>query len=268
MLSRAQVCEACAASVGAQRVEGLCHRCGDAMGVESARFASAMGLAECTMCRLAAPEFERAVAFAVYDEELREMLHLLKFNGMRGIAEAVLREGMAQAMLTLEAEAARELVVVPVPLFAAKEKKRGFNQATVLAQAGIGMLKTLRPEWSLELRTDVLQRVKDTRAMFALDPSARRRSLQGAFRVGDEDAIAGREVMLVDDIMTTGATARECARVLKRAGAAKVWVVTMARAHGADRMESVTADGMPDVAMWDAAVSLTSRTQIRQTGNG
>ena len=223
------------------------------MGMESARFAAGMGVSECANCRLAPPEFERAVAFAVYDEEVREMLHLLKFNGMRKIADAVLGDGMASAVLQLEGSAAKELVVVPVPLFAARQRSRGFNQAQVLAEAGLARLRKMRPSWGLELKANVLRRVKDTNALFTLDPSARRRSLRGAFRVEDAASIRGREVLLIDDIMTTGATARECSRVLRRAGAAKVWVVTMARAHGAARTASEIAIGLPrDVAMWDA----------------
>jgi len=247
-LMGAQVCEACVGRVGPQ-TQALCSRCGDAMGMESARFAAAMGESECTMCRLAPPEFERAVAYAVYDEEVREMLHLLKFNGMKRIAEAVLGDGMASAVLQLEGFAARELVVVPVPLFGARQRSRGFNQAQVLAEAGVAKLRRLRPSWKLRVEAGTLTRVKDTRAMFAMDPSERRKSLRGAFRVVDAEAVRGREVLLIDDIMTTGATARECARVLVRGGAAKVWVATMARAYGAGAARSAR-DG--DVAMWDA----------------
>jgi len=217
------------------------------MGMESARFAGAMGMTECTMCRLTPPEFERAVAFAIYDEEVREMLHLLKFQGMRHIADAVLGDGMASAVLQLEGVAANELLVVPVPLFAVRERSRGFNQARVLAEAAIARLRRLKPAWKLDLRSDVLSRVRDTNALFAMDPSARRKSLRGAFRVVNAEAVRGREVLLVDDIMTTGATARECSRVLMRAGAAKVWVVTMARAQA----ESGVARSS-EVAMWDA----------------
>ena len=71
------------------------------MGMESARFAGAMGVGECTMCRMAPPEFARAVAFASYDNEIREMLHLLKFDGQRGLAEHVLGEWLAAAVLKL-----------------------------------------------------------------------------------------------------------------------------------------------------------------------
>ena len=222
------------------------------MGMESARFAGSMGMTECTMCRLAPPEFERAVAFAIYDEEVREMLHLLKFQGMRRIADAVLGDGMASAVLQLEGLAADELMVVPVPLFAARERSRGFNQARVLAEVAIARLHRLKPGWKLDLRSDVLSRVRDTNALFAMDPSARRKSLRGAFRVVNAEAVRGREVLLVDDIMTTGATARECSRVLMRAGAAKVWVVTMARAQGAARTADEITLGVPrGVAMWD-----------------
>ena len=69
------------------------------MGMESARFAGSMGVMECTLCRLVPPEFERAVAFAIYDEEVREMLHLLKFQGMRRIADAVLGDGMTLSLI-------------------------------------------------------------------------------------------------------------------------------------------------------------------------
>jgi ComF family protein len=216
--------------------------------MESARFtAGMMGASECTMCRLAPPEFARAVAFAAYDHEVREALHLLKFNGLRGVAEHVLAEGMAAAILQLEAQAAHELVVVPVPLFAARRRRRGFNQAEVLAVAAVAKLRKLRPQWKLALRGDVLARVKDTRAQFALEPHIRRKNLRGAFRVGDSGAIRGREVLLIDDIMTTGATARECSRVLLRAGATRVWVATMARAQAEGGMS-----GHSDVAIWDA----------------
>jgi len=257
----AQVCEACVARVGPQTGDSLCRRCGDAMGMESARFAGSMGMTECTMCRLAPPEFERAVAFAIYDEEVREMLHLLKFQGMRRIADAVLGDGMATAVLQLERLAANELTVVPVPLFAARERSRGFNQARVLAEVAIARLRKLRPAWSLALRNDVLSRVRDTNALFAMDPGARRKSLRGAFRVVNAAAVRGREMLLVDDIMTTGATARECSRVLMRAGAAKVWVVTMARA------QAESAARATDVALWDTGSQalLQPDTERRRT---
>jgi len=255
-LAPVRVCEACVARVGTQAAaeqDVLCGRCGDAMGMESARFAAAMGVSECTMCRLAPPQFDRAVAHANYEDEMRRMLHLLKFEGMRGIAEYVLGDAMAAAALKLRGDAADELVVVPVPLFGAREKMRGFNQAKVLAEVMMKRLRRLEPEWTLRLDGQALSRVKDTRALYALNPTQRRASLKGAFHVADGEAVRGREVLLIDDIMTTGATARECARVLKRAGAVKVWVVTAARAQP-ESVHSTAQHDDESFAMWDAQV--------------
>lgn len=261
-LSRVRICEACVARVGALTDAGedvYCTRCGDAMGMESARFAAAMGVSECTMCRLAPPQFDRAVSFSSYEDEMRSMLHLLKFEGMRDIAEHVLGEAMAQTALRLREDSATELVVVAVPLYVARERRRGYNQAKLLAEALVKRLRQAAPGWTLRLRCDVLERAKDTHALYGLNPTQRRSSLRGAFRVADMEVVRGHEVLLVDDIMTTGATARECARVLKRAGATKVWVVTAARAlpesvHGAvlQQPKGVANPAAADTAMWDA----------------
>ncbi len=294
-LSRVRVCEACIERVGVPLEAGdgvFCRRCGDALGMESARFAAAMGMSECTACRLAPPPFDRAVSFANYDGEMRRILHLLKFEGMRGVAQHVLGDALAQAAQRLRAGShgqpesapqqpaamagsgsplwepevavepgtstqfpADQVLVVPVPLFATREKKRGYNQAKLLAEAAIAALRRREPRWELRLCPGALQRVKDTPTLYALNPRQRRTNLRGAFAVCDAEAVRGREVLLIDDIMTTGATARECARVLKQAGAAKVWVVTAARALP----DEVRGAGQPDrfpqamqgVAIWD-----------------
>jgi ComF family protein len=255
-LGKVRVCKACVGRVG-EMDEALCTRCGDAMGMESARFAAAMGVTECSMCRLAPPEFERAVAFASYDNEMREMLHLLKFAGKRQMAEYALGERLAKAVLKLEGQCGAELVVVPVPLFAARARERGFNQAMLLAQAAVKVLRRLRPEWRMRVEPGVLRRVKDTRSLYLLNPSQRRRSLQGAFLVEKafSEKLKGREVLLIDDIMTTGATARECARVLKRAGAAKVWVATAAKAQP-ESVKGLAQSSPSDVAMWSVPAKL------------
>jgi ComF family protein len=267
-ISRAGVCEACVASVKPQdqlAENVLCSRCGDALGMESARFAGAMGITECTMCRLAPPEFTRAVAYAEYDAEVREMLHLLKFNGVRPVAGHLLGEYLAKAILKLEDQAARELIVIPVPLFAARERSRGFNQSNLLAEAAVKHLRKVRRGWKLKIDTKTFARVKDTHALFTMQPHERRKSLRGAFRVTDAEAIRSREVLLVDDIMTTGATARECARVLLRAGTAKVWVATVAKAQPESvrvpRAEEFGEAAESMVARWDAGPVLNAKAQ-------
>ncbi|HMH16455.1 MAG TPA: ComF family protein [Edaphobacter sp.] len=193
----------------------------------------------CSPCRMVEPAFARAVAYGVYEDELREMVHLLKYEGMRGVARPLGRM-LARAIETLKDEAGSELIVVAVPLFPAKERQRGYNQAVLLADAAMKELKRSAPEWKLRTAHGVIRRVKDTQSQFELTPSGRRRNLQGAFAVSETAGLAGREVLLVDDIYTTGATARACSSALRRAGASRVWVATVSRAQ------------KEMVAMWDS----------------
>jgi ComF family protein len=148
---------------------------------------------------------------------------------------------LAESILTLQPETAPVLTVVPVPLFPAKQRRRGYNQAELLADAAITELRRAAPGWKLQRKTGVLTRHRDTPSQFELNPRSRRRNLEGAFTADPSRLTPGCEVLLVDDIFTTGATARECARVLRRAGARKVWVATLARAQTAR------------VALWDQA---------------
>jgi ComF family protein len=245
----APVCDTCIDEVKAQSMT-LCGRCGEALDMEGVRYAGQFpveGLL-CSGCRMAPPEFERAVAYAVYEDQLREMVHLLKYERMRTIAKP-LGKLLARAIETLESEAGRELLVVAVPLFPSKERERGYNQAILLANVALSELKKSKPAWKLHPAHDLIRRVKDTRSQFELTPKGRRRNLQGAFTVSDRVALAGSEVLLVDDIYTTGATARACARVLRRAGAGKVWVATVSRAQ---REMVASWDASSSTAVWDA----------------
>ncbi len=210
----------------------LCTRCGEALDVDGVRFAGqfpAEGLL-CAPCRMAPPEFEKAVAYGVYEDGLRQVIHLLKYEGVRGVAKPLGRL-LAHGIDRIQGDAATELMVIAVPLFLPKQRRRGYNQTVLLADAAMAELRKSQPAWKLIAAHGALKRVKDTESQFGLTASGRRRNLRGAFEVVDPSAIAGREVLLLDDIYTTGATARECSRVLRRAGASRVWVATLARAQ-------------------------------------
>ena len=114
-------------------------------------------------------------------------------------------------------------------MHATKRKQRGFNHAELLAKAAVRELHRRRPDWTLTLEGGVLERRKATLSQAGLSPHQRRANLRGVFFAPQPERLAGRHVLLVDDIYTTGATARACSSVLRRAGAASVRVATVAR---------------------------------------
>jgi ComF family protein len=118
------------------------------------------------------------------------------------------------------------ITVVPVPLHTRKQAQRGFNQAEMIAR---GALKQLSRPKRFDLCTGVLLRRRETGSQIGLTRHQRRENMRGAFAVSDPTRILNRDIILIDDVYTTGTTASECARVLRRAGAARVWVATVAR---------------------------------------
>jgi ComF family protein len=163
------------------------------------------------------------VAYGSYDAELRELIHLLKYEQVLPAAK-VLGRLLAQAVGKLAVEP-DSVIFVPIPLHSSKQRQRGFNQAELIAQAA---LKQMRLSRAL-LATNVLQRHRETVSQIGLTRPQRDRNIRGAFRVLHPDRVAGRTVILIDDVLTTGTTASECARVLLKAGVSEVFVATVAR---------------------------------------
>jgi ComF family protein len=201
-----------------------CSRCGDEL--------DALGsvTALCRACRLAPPPFVRAVAYGLYEGRMKQAIHALKYDGIRPAARE-LGQMLAQAIAQLAAEAPAELLVVPVPLHRTKYSQRGFNQARSLAREAVAVLAKSHPQWHLTLASSTLMRLRPTESQAGLTPRQRRLNVRGAFSVSDPAAVLLGHVLLVDDILTTGATARAAAHALLRAGAASVWVATLARAR-------------------------------------
>jgi ComF family protein len=188
------------------------------------------GEVRCLLCQRVDPPFERAVAYGSYAGGLRDLIHVLKFEQVRPAA-AVLGRVLAETIANLEkAMPVGTIVVVPVPLHASKQAQRGFNQAEMIARSALKQLSRPNPNPKrFDLSTGVLRRRRDTGSQIGLTSHQRRENLRGAFAVSDPTRIASRDILLIDDVYTTGTTASECARVLLRAGAARVWVATVAR---------------------------------------
>jgi ComF family protein len=171
---------------------------------------------QCRLCRAGARGFDAAYCFGAYEGALRELIHLFKYSRMKPLAKTL----AAHLASALPRDRAFDLVV-PVPLHWRRQWQRGFNQSELLARrtarrCGIPMVNAVR-------------RRRSTAAQAGLSNSRRRENVAGAFRVKRPRAVEGRRVLLIDDVMTTGATAAACSLALKRAGAKSVVLLALAR---------------------------------------
>ena len=228
-ISRLPVCLACLDAM--RPIEGgLCSTCGERL-ISPHAFSGEHGEVRCGLCRRLEQPFVKAAAYGSYEGGLRDLIHLLKYQHVRPAAN-VLGRMLAEVVGNLESGFdAAKIGVVPVPLFPAKLRQRGFNQAELTAKIALKLLPT-RDQYGLA--GDVLERIRETQSQTGLTRHQRRENLRGAFRVKHPDKVSGAEILLVDDVFTTGTTVSECARVLRRAGAARVWVATVARTLKAD----------------------------------
>jgi ComF family protein len=172
--------------------------------------------ATCARCLAAPPRIARTRAAVAYDELSRSLAIRLKYGRKVAIART-----MAHYMAPL-VKADADAILVPVPLHRTRLWTRGFNQSALVASE-------LSRRLNLNANPLVLRRTRRTPPLKGMSPLQRRKTVAGAFRVRDKSAVAGKTIILVDDVLTTGSTAEACARALKRAGAARIELVSWAR---------------------------------------
>lgn len=191
-----------------------CHCCGIPFAVGADHL--------CGDCLQQHYAFDCARSLVLYKPPVADIILRLKFsgqlNGLTTLAQLTATSGCMQ-------ELAEPELIVPVPLHASRLRQRGFNQATLIA-------RTCLPRWRDRIRVDVLKRNRVTTPQSQLSGRERRSNLQRVFTIEKIDEVQGKRILVVDDVFTTGSTVNECARVLRKAGAARIEVLTVARSLG------------------------------------
>lgn len=221
-------CPSCEAPLGEGRQDPLCGACWQGILPVAPPWCPACGFPYpvgteaflCERCHRRPPSYAYARAAAYYRDPLRPAIHALKYRGKTALAGPLGRFMAAAGRRHLHLEDVNGLV--PVPLHPARLAERGFNQAALLA-------REVGRHWRIPVLASLLTRVIPTQPQSDLSEVERRRNVRGAFALGRPGAVKGRHLLLIDDILTTGATAAECARVLGAGGADSVGVFTLAR---------------------------------------
>jgi ComF family protein len=211
-LSRIPVCPACLSLPEPLHAEFFCRAC-------RTPFVDSYPLDEhdlCTVCRESMVNFDAAYSFGSYEGSLRKLIHLFKYAKVESLALPLSRL-LVRAIPSGE----RFDLVIAMPMHWRKRWERGFNQAELLAKP---LAKRCRLKVSTQLR-----RKRYTKAQAGLTEAQRRNNLKDSFCVRRAQQLAGKRILLIDDVFTTGATLRSAAEALKAAGAAHVTALTLAR---------------------------------------
>lgn len=181
----------------------------------------------CMYCNTLQLRFDTAFSAAYFHGAVKELIHCFKYSKKEYLIKPLM-DITSKALETGIPFPVNPHWIVPVPLHWRKKMQRGFNQAELLAQY-IGR------NLGIKMLPRCLSRLRDTHPQTSLSTTQRKENVKGAFRVrAPSNCIKGKTVLLVDDVLTTGLTASECAWALKRAGVERVYVLTVARSVGTD----------------------------------
>ena len=203
------ICDECMDSLPFIRGK-ICLRCGQPLGSEANY---------CLRCKNNKSEFKANRSVFVYRGAIRKLIKNLKYDNMKYLAKTFSNFICSEIMnYSVQFD-----MVVPVPLSDRRRKVRGYNQAYLLCAS-------IKDKLHLNVREDVLIKVKHTPSQAYLSVEDRRKNLEDSFKVTDKSLVKGKTILVVDDIYTTGSTMNECAKTLRKAGAKEVYCVTLAHA--------------------------------------
>lgn len=209
-------CNQCAEKMqNLQARTSICDRCG--------KYLNEAGDSLCADCRSEEPPFDIARSVGPYDEAFRIAIKVLKFMGRRFLS-VQMGQMMAETVLAEPRFWPLDLII-PVPASRGHLERRGFNQTELLACQ-------IARRTKVKMASDILIRVKETPSQRELSKPEREKNLLCAFKVTEGRRISEKNILLVDDVYTTGSTSKECARMLIEAGAARVSVITWATGCG------------------------------------
>lgn len=172
----------------------------------------------CQECENSHYYFDRAVSVVKYEEDIKKLIYRFKYSSHTYLAR-IMGAMMGQK---LRGEGINVDLIIPVPLHKKREKDRGFNQSVLLA-------RYIKKEINVPLNINTLLRVKNTKVMHRLTKKERRDNVEDAFKVVENGVIEDKDILLIDDIFTTGATVNACSQLLKNSGAKSVTILTFAR---------------------------------------
>jgi len=206
----------------------VCSKCGRKMSAESVEELV------CARCRAMKLHYDAGYSTHAYTETLRELIHLFKYRKRRYLRSFL--GGLVLDYVRGHAGTISYDAIVPVPLHWRRHWRRGFNQAAHLAGP---LSKNLR----IPILKRSIKRVRHTRPQVGLPAEQRRDNIKNAFKVTRPEKVAGKKLFVIDDVITSGATLNECARVLKKAGASEITILTLS--HPSDYLSSANGTSLP-----------------------
>jgi len=223
-------CPACGAVLITGEGHSFCSECLSTMNFITSPLCTSCGLPFteagganhlCEDCILSTPSFSMARALGKYEETLLDVIHLFKYHGKISVGETL---GRMMARTSYDSLVIGDYsLIMPVPLHPKRLRERGFNQSLILA-------RQISKIFSIPLDFITLRRKIRTEAQVNLSRQKRVDNVKGAFEVAGRNGIEDKKILLIDDVYTTGSTAKECSEILMQNGAEEVAVLTLARA--------------------------------------